>query len=796
MTAVKTSLKSKLIRSTTVTLTVVGLLTLVSVAWLQYRGAESHQKDVESYIKEGIDKKGQVLASNHALALQGLFEDNAFSAVQELISKTVGDDADLAYGLVLDENMKPWIFAENQSGKLIKADKAKAGKALGTLGISEEMLEAEKGVTARKVMFNGEEIYEFSAHIIVDEEDLGSLRYGLSTRRMQQAVASAAEASQSALIQALAILSGICLLGIIGGVLNTRRTAQNITGPLNALTEAAHAIAEGDRSRSVQISSGDELEVLGGTFNQMVADLNASYAELEEMNAGLEQMVEERTRDLKQKTDDVVAMLQNIQQGLFTVLPGMEIHPEYSAHLESILGTAQIAGRSLHDVLFIATDLGSDAINSAEVALGCTLGEDAMMFEWNNHLLPTVFHYETSDGRDLILEADWNPIVEEDDTLSRLMVSLRDVTEIRRLQAEGAAQERQLAIVGQLLAMKPGEFERFYDNSSAFIARNRELVAVNERPGDEVITELFRNMHTVKGNARFMGLKFLNDLVHEAEEDYDRFRQDAEAEWSSEALITRLDGVQKALDEYRDVQNEKLGGRSASSDGGAIQSALEGLLEQVRSGAEFSNEALISRLEAVGRAGEVETLGSILENTVEGLAEIAEALNKPTPEVVIEPADIEVPAELAPTLRDVFNHMLRNAVDHGIEKPDDRTHAGKDPQGRITLQVDASEGELVVEIFDDGRGLNLMALGAAHEALHTAAGKEAPAHPADEELARVIFASGVSTAKTVTDISGRGVGMEAVKAFLQSKGGDVEVRFRGPRQGAYRPFALVMRHPI
>ena len=121
------------------------------------------------------------------------------------------------------------------------------------------------------------------------------------------------------------------------GAFVTWRQAIRITSPLGVLTEAADAIASGDHTVQVDVQSGDEIEILASSFNKMVRDLAASYDELELLNKGLEQKVEERTRDLQQKTDDVENMLKNLRQGIFTVTEGQSIHHEYSAYLEKFL---------------------------------------------------------------------------------------------------------------------------------------------------------------------------------------------------------------------------------------------------------------------------------------------------------------------------------------------------------------------------------------------------------------------------------------------------------------------------
>ena len=175
------------------------------------------------------------------------------------------------------------------------------------------------------------------------------------------------------------------------GTFITLRQATRITKPLGVLTDAAKAISSGQETVMVDVRSGDELEVLANSFNQMVSDLAASYEDLESLNRDLEHKVEERTLDLKQKTVDVENMLKNLQQGILTITSGQTIHHEYSAYLEKILETHEIAGNGLPDVLLNSTSLGVDAVDRIDVALSNMLGKPSINFILNSHLLPSEF---------------------------------------------------------------------------------------------------------------------------------------------------------------------------------------------------------------------------------------------------------------------------------------------------------------------------------------------------------------------------------------------------------------------
>ena len=144
-------------------------------------------------------------------------------------------------------------------------------------------------------------------------------------------------------------------------------------------------------------------------------------------------------------------------------------------------------------------------------------------------------------------------------------------------------------------------------------------------------------------------------------------------------------------------------------------------------------------------------------------------------------------------LKNLFTHLLRNSVDHGIECAADRQAAGKPAAGRIHLDLTVDDGKLWIRLKDDGRGLAIAKIRqrATEQSLITRG-----ARSTDDEVAQLIFRSGFSTAEQVTEVSGRGVGMDAVRGFLEKEGGSIGIRFLDEREGAnFRAFETVIALP-
>jgi len=131
----------------------------------------------------------------------------------------------------------------------------------------------------------------------------------------------------------------------------------------------------------------------------------------------------------------------------------------------------------------------------------------------------------------------------------------------------------------------------------------------------------------------------------------------------------------------------------------------------------------------------------------------------------------ELDKSLIERIIDPLTHLVRNSLDHGIETPEQRVAAGKPPVGTLMLSAQHSGGNIVIEVSDDGKGLDRERL------LKKAVEKGLPIseNPGDEEVWQLIFAPGFSTAEKVTDISGRGVGMDVVRRNIQDMGGHVQL---------------------
>ncbi len=521
---------------------------------------------------------------------------------------------------------------------------------------------------------------------------------------------------------------------------------------------------------------------------------------IEEHNRTLELKIAERTAELQEKTNDILSMLQNMPQGLFTIMSGGIIHHEYAAYLETILDTKNIANRNFMDLLFSHSNLGSDKLDQINAAINALIDSDEMMFEFNSHLLPSEYNTLDNEGNiKKIIELGWDPIIFEE-MIDKIMVTVRDVTEIKALQAEAENQKQELEIIGHILSVDAGKLNEFLESSYQFIDDCRALITQTPEKDLEVVATLFRNMHTVKGNARTYGFTFVTNSVHEVETTYDELRKNEHSVWDKERMFAELDLAEKDIKRYEQVAQNKLGRDTkgtnlgmATVDRDKIRRIIDSMNRIETSNLDESLKLCFNDAYHVLLEFEAKTIDKIISDVVESTQSLAEQLGKIPPKFEVSGDSVFINIDAHTMLNNIFMHVFRNSMDHGIESADIRIKEGKPEQGLISLDVIESDEFIDLIIKDDGRGLALEKIKA--KAIENGIFTQEDA-PTDQEVANLIFASGLSTAEQVTQVSGRGVGMEAVKKFLEKEGGQIDVILGDETKHAgFRQFSTRIRIP-
>ncbi len=503
-------------------------------------------------------------------------------------------------------------------------------------------------------------------------------------------------------------------------------------------------------------------------------------------------------RKLEQKNNDINNILQNMKQGIFTILEDGTIHHDYSAFLEDIFETKEIEGKHYFDLLFTNSNLGKDRLVQAKSAIENSLGEDLLMFEVNSHLFVEKYQLQFEDNREKHIDLFWNPIVNKNDVIERLVVNIRDITEMVKLQEMADQQQKEFNFITKVFSISFENFESFISSSRQHVQSCLGLLETHNKLNMSVIAHIFRNLHTIKGNSRLYGFDDLAGLVHDVEDLVNRVRS-RDIKYNSERLYTEISKIEETLVQYDELIQNKLQGFLKSKHRGVfLDDQLFGALQDT-----LLNETCdslpdsintIIRSKKILKAYDTIALSSVFNEIDDSLDSMARIAKKPVPNLFVNNNKIRISRDISSILNIVIMHSIRNSLSHGIEEPEVRRRSDKAEQGNIHLEAKLSEEKLSITYWDDGAGLDLnKIMKKARDSGLIKINKPL----GTRQVARFIFSPGLSTAEKVTEIAGRGVGMDAIlKAITSVKGSiDIVLQQKSTTDNSRQPFKFIFHLP-
>ncbi len=357
------------------------------------------------------------------------------------------------------------------------------------------------------------------------------------------------------------------------------------------------------------------------------------------------------------------------------------------------------------------------------------------------------------------------------------------------------------------------------------------LLDYEKRPGRGPIDEAFRALHTLKGNCGWLGLTELESAAHTLEDLLDGVRAgDRELPPSkASGLLEQIDALRAGLRKLRAGQGlgpgrEETGAREAERDISAIRTAASFVRVDVQKLDNVFDAVgeLITAVAAVMKSPDLEGLDlPHFQVATSQLTRVSQALHDSATEMRMVPldslfrkaarlvrdvssdltkdvalqidgADIEVDRSIVETVTDPLLHLIRNAIDHGIEPAETRSAAGKPAQGNLYLGAHHEGTEVVVTVRDDGSGIDLERLLSKGRAAGLVPDDEEPGR---EDIIELLFERGLTTTSEVSKYSGRGVGMDIVRSQVEAIRGRVRVETtegKGTTFYLYLPMRLAM----
>jgi signal transduction histidine kinase/HAMP domain-containing protein len=517
-----------------------------------------------------------------------------------------------------------------------------------------------------------------------------------------------AELSQQILIVAssTAALIAIMLIGFTR-VLVVRRLAR--------LAAAAQHLERGEAA-SIDRGANDEVGCLAHAISQMALAVAEREARIQTQN-----------RELR-------LLFDNVAQGFITVGIDGVMSSERSAIVDRWFGVPE---QGVTFSAYLGQGSKDDYGWQFEMALE-QLRDDLLPAELVLDQLP-----KRLVGKEQIFDLAYTAIT-KDEKIERLLVVISDVTaEIAHEHIK--REQRELVVLFERIMADRSGVEAFLTEAAGLLRSMRAKPELKEQR---------RLLHTLKGTCASYGLETYAELVH---------RIESELVASEVGLTDQQCGV--LVSGWKEVIHRvsKLLGGARPHTVEIERAELEMLLESARRDA--PNAAVVSTLIDWGR----EPIQRRLDRLGRQAVGTARRLGKPAPHIQLDGHGIRLDPGGWESLWSAMVHVVRNAVDHGIEDAATRLAQGKSEAGTIILTARRDQGRLIISVGDDGKGIDWAKVKAKAASLGLACETR-------EDLVEALFADGVSTCEEVSETSGRGIGLAALRQVVASLGGHIDVQ--------------------
>jgi two-component system chemotaxis sensor kinase CheA len=454
---------------------------------------------------------------------------------------------------------------------------------------------------------------------------------------------------------------------------------------------------------------------------------------------------EQAARALKIERDEIAAMKDNLNEGLFLMNRDSLIQPQYSRILEDILNRKDLQGESFLAVL-------SGSFKEKELVLVKDYFDmvfdrtyDKAMLDDINPLQELAYR---SAGPEKILRCNFSP-VDRGDGEFFLLANIQDITTEKKLQKQLAEEENkrqeEMRSVFEVLQIEPRVFGDFLEDAEYEFNRANDILKDTAVSSQDALVEIYQSIHAVKSNAVILGLGNFGDKLHEVETQIKTLRDKTDLDFGDMFHITvELERMVQEYDKLREIVAK-------------IQSFKTG---------EFKKQDEHVLIETLSRA----------------VNKASEDLNKKA-RLQVEEIDRDImrdgPRRL---MKEVLLQLVRNAVYHGIETPEERLALGKDETGIISLSIKNSGNAVHITLSDNGRGLDFDKIKQKAEEMGLFPPGERPDKNA---LLKILFAPGFSTAQTADAHAGRGIGLNLVRERIAGAKGSIKLQTEKGRGTAF-----------
>jgi two-component system chemotaxis sensor kinase CheA len=491
-----------------------------------------------------------------------------------------------------------------------------------------------------------------------------------------------------------------------------------------------------DRIRLATALAGGLSILFGALFvTYFTRQIAKRDAQLAEYALGLEKKVEARTKELDARNRGMRIVLDNVEEGLAKVGLDGKMASERSATIDRWFG-APAEGSTFAE--YIGT---ADARAAALFDMGLEQLRDGFL---PLELLLDQMPKRMQNG-ERVLEMSYTPIQGANEELEALLVVVSDATERLKHERLEIEQRELLAIFQRLSADRSGFLELVHEAEI--------IINTLSRSESDAETEK-RLVHTLKGNAGIFGLQRIADTCHEVETHV-----------AEHGGGLSEDDRRTLSDAWRGT-HERIASLLGNGDRKTVEIDEKDLLQLI---AVIENGASEKEITTILRSFQIEPLRVRFERFSEQARTLARRVGKPNLEVEVDAGGLRLDPTKWRPFWSAFVHAIRNAVDHGIEDPETRRAANKPELGHLVLRARQENTDLMITLEDDGRGIDWKK--AKQRAQDSGIRAENT-----EDLKEALFKDGFSTREQATEMSGRGVGLGALRAETEALGGAMKVR--------------------
>lgn len=475
----------------------------------------------------------------------------------------------------------------------------------------------------------------------------------------------------------------------------------------------------------------------------------------------LNEELDEHKKHLLEKTHKISSLLDNADEGFLSFGTDMRVQNEFSAECTSMLSNDNITDSYVYELLFPTDEYLQDLfIGGVTQAFA---SDDEYFSDIFIELLPkeTVVHSKHLNLKYKRIEQN------------QMMVIINDITEQRKLEAAIEEERDKLSFVVAVIKDKHNTFETI-DAFKTFRKKKLHQIIEENKDTGSVLSELYKEIHTYKGV--FAQLKFIKTpaCLHEIEDKLSRLKSAAVIDKVVLQNILHKKICKEALKEDLGIVIENIGKEFFKNKttvdidikkAKKLETFAKNLLDKIDELP--ATKDLSETLEKIAKLSHI-PFKKLLERYEGYTAELAKKLDKKIAPLKIDGGDFLIDTAHYKELAKAMVHLFRNCIDHGIEEPYIRAEAGKPEQAKITCTIEEKKKNIVIQICDDGRGIDI-------EKLRSKLGKAAKKIN-DTEMLDMIFEDSISTKDEIGDLSGRGVGLSALKKAVLVLKGTVDVK--------------------